>query len=235
MIRPRRSLGWLFIVVGGLLVIDGALTVVWQEPFSALYGRKQQQKLDAELRRELERFAPSEAELKALAGLHSQRARYRVLIESLKRKAREGHPVGRVEIARIGVDFAFVEGTEPKSLRKGPGHYRVTAWPGERGTVAVAGHRTTYLAPFRYINKLQDGDRIVLKMPYGQFTYAVDRVQVVKPSQLGVIAQARFDRVVLTACHPLYSVKKRIVVSARLIGSVPSASLANAVQETVKR
>ena len=67
----------------------------------------------------------------------------------------------------------FVEGTGTSDLRKGPGHYPATPLPGERGTVGIAGHRTTYGAPFRHIDRGQArGDRITLTMPYGRFVYA---------------------------------------------------------------
>ena len=109
----------------------------------------------------------------------------------------------------------MVEGVDPASLRKGPGHYPDTAMPGERGTVAVAGHRTTYLAPFRHIDELDRGDRVVISMPYGRFVYRVERTRIVDPTALWVLRRVGYDRLVLTACHPLYSAARRIVVFAR--------------------
>jgi sortase A len=114
-----------------------------------------------------------------------------------------------------------VHGTGTGDLRKGPGHYPDTPLPGERGTVAIAGHRTTYGAPFRNVDKLERGDRIELAMPYGQFTYRVERTQIVPPTALWVTDRVRFDRLVLSACHPLYSAAERIIVFARLEGAAP--------------
>jgi sortase A len=88
--------------------------------------------------------------------------------------------------------------------------------------VAIAGHRTTYRAPFRTIDKLRPGAPVVLEMPYGRFTYRVEETRVVKPSALWVTRPVGYPRVVLTACHPLYSAAKRIVVFARLAGVQPS-------------
>jgi sortase A len=87
--------------------------------------------------------------------------------------------------------------------------------------VAIAGHRTTYLAPFRYLNKLDPGDLIVLKMPYARFTYRVQRRQVVTPTSLWITANKGYERLVLSACNPLYSASQRIAVFASLYAQQP--------------
>ena len=110
----------------------------------------------------------------------------------------------------------IVEGTDGGSLRKGPGHYPETPLPGIRGTVAIAGHRTTYGAPFRDLDKLEVGDTIDVEMPYGHFIYRVEREQIVEPSATWVTRRVGYDRLVLTACHPKYSAAQRIVIFARL-------------------
>ena len=83
-------------------------------------------------------------------------------------------------------------------------------------TVAIAGHRTTYLAPFRHLNELAPGDRIVVTMPYGTFTYVVQYQRIVSPTALWVTRNVGYDRLVLSACNPLYSAAQRIIVFARL-------------------
>jgi len=110
----------------------------------------------------------------------------------------------------------FVEGTAAPDLRRGPGHYPATPLPGQRGTVAIAGHRTTYGAPFHDVDQLRRGDRIELDMPYGRFTYRVERLRIVKPTAVEVTDAVGYDRLVLSACHPLYSAAQRIIVFARL-------------------
>jgi sortase A len=82
--------------------------------------------------------------------------------------------------------------------------------------VAIAGHRTTYLAPFRHIDALKPGDRIVLSMPYGKFTYTVQYHRIVLPTALWVTNDVGYDRLVLSACNPLYSAAQRIIVFAKL-------------------
>jgi sortase A len=121
----------------------------------------------------------------------------------------------------IGVDSVVVAGTGAASLRRGPGHYPGTPLPGARGTVAIAGHRTTYGAPFRRLDKLDTGDRIEVSMPYGRFVYAVERQRIVPPTAIWVTQRVSYDRLVLSACHPLYSAAKRIVVFARLVDTKP--------------
>ena len=119
-------------------------------------------------------------------------------------------------INKIGASFDVVQGTDTASLEKGPGHYPATALPGLGQTVAIAGHRTTYLAPFRHIDALAPGDRIVLKMPYARFTYVVQYHKIVLPTALWVTDNVGYERLVLSACNPLYSAAQRIIVFARL-------------------
>ncbi|MGH6886946.1 MAG: class E sortase, partial [Geminicoccales bacterium] len=135
--------------------------------------------------------------------------------------ARRGHAVGRIRIPAIDVDKVVVEGTDTASLRKGPGHYPGTVLPGRPGTTAIAGHRTTYGAPGRRIDEIERGDEIVVEMPYARFSYRFERSRIVDPSHVGVVRDVDHDRLVLTACHPLYSASQRYVVFARLVGVGP--------------
>jgi sortase A len=211
--RLRRIAGFGLLVVGLLLIAEASVTVLWQEPFSALSARSAQKKLATEL----DRAAPS------LAGSTRPGAEHlSVLAHRLGRLTDEGDPLGRIVIPRIGARFVFVDGTGTPDLRKGPGHYSDTALPGEQGTVGIAGHRTTYLAPFRKIDKLRPGDRLELRMPYGRFDYSVAGTKIVSPRDVSVLRHRSGDWLVLTACHPLYSAAQRIVVSARLVASGPA-------------
>ena len=131
-----------------------------------------------------------------------------------------GAAIGRLVIAKIGASYDVVQGTDTVSLERGPGHYPSTAFPGLGETVAIAGHRTTYLAPFRYLNELTHGDRIELQMPYATFTYVVQYDKVVTPNAWWITDNVGYERLVLSACNPLYSASQRIVVFARLGRSV---------------
>ncbi len=108
-----------------------------------------------------------------------------------------------------------VEGTDTGSLRKGPGHYPETPLPGDPGTTAIAGHRTTYGAPFRRIDQLRRGEPITLDMPDGRFVYRVERTKIVDDQDLSVLDEVGYQRLVLSACHPLYSAAQRVIVFAR--------------------
>src|SRR5215218_1241052 len=116
-----------------------------------------------------------------------------------------GDALGKIMMPTIGVSEYVVEGTDPDTLL-----------PGQHGTSAIAGHRTTYGAPFRNLNELKKNDRIVVEVPYGTFVYRVERTQIVDDSALWVTKKVGHDRLVLTACHPLYSAAQRIVAFARL-------------------
>jgi sortase A len=215
-----RALSTVLIVAGALLLADAALTLTWQEPITALYARLRQDSLAGDLRA-LQRAAPSELEMRALQGLPSDQGRVAFLARVLKRRATDGSAVGRIRIPSLHANFVVVAGTSTDALRNGPGIYSETPFPGAPGTVAIAGHRTTYLAPFRHIDSLRRGDEIDVQMPYARFTYSVQGQRIVDPSDIGVIRPVGYERLVLSACHPLYSASHRIVVFARLVDTVP--------------
>src|SRR5687768_16846392 len=210
-----RQLSTILILAGLLLLADVGLTLVWQEPVSKLYADWRQDALADDLE-ELSEPQLSAGERQALERLPLDEDRAAFLARSLKRRTDTGDAIGRVLIPEIGVDKVIVEGTDGGTLRKGPGHYPETSLPGIRGTVAIAGHRTTYGAPFRDIDKLERGDLIVLEMPYGRFEYTVQEERIVDPSATWVTRRVGHDRLVLTACHPKYSAAQRIVTFARL-------------------
>jgi sortase A len=209
------------VALGALTLLDGVVTLLWQEPISALYAKIRQDRLDGALAR-IERATPSPVEARALASLSDERARIAYLARELERHARDGGAVGRIVIPRVNASYVIVNGTSTDDLKGGPGIYSETSFPGIPGTTAIAGHRTTYLAPFRDINLLRPGNRIVVKMPYARFTYTVVGDRVVAPTDVqAVVGAAGYSRVVLSACTPLFSAAKRLLVYARLTRTVP--------------
>ena len=191
-----RFIASVMIVSGILLISDAVVTLAWQEPVSAYFSERQQVKLEKALIHPPERV--------------------------VHKNPLPGDAIGKIVIPTIDVSKYVVEGTDADSLRKGPGHYPATPLPGQHGTSAVAGHRTTYGAPFRNLNDLHKNDRIVLEMPYGTFVYRVEKMQIVDDSALWVTHKVDHDRLVLTACHPLYSAAQRIVAFARLTERRPA-------------
>jgi sortase A len=219
--RGARSLAVVLIALGLALLIDAGVTLVWQEPISALYALLRQDRLSGDLRR-VEGAAPTAAERRTLASLADERQRIAFLARELQRRSSNGSAVGRIVIPRIGASYVVVDGTDTDDLESGPGIYRETSFPGISGTTAIAGHRTTYLAPFRKINMLSRGDRIVLEMPYGRFIYTVSGQRVVAPTDVqAAVARLSYSRLVLSACTPLFSAEKRLLVYARLTRIVP--------------
>lgn len=223
---PRRALrsvvrfiASVAIVSGTLLIADAGVTLVWQEPISAIVATREQGRLEDRLR---QLTAASGADRTRLAGVGDVRRRLARLASLYRSRANEADPIGRISLPTLGRAYVMVEGTDTSTLRKGPGRYPDTAWPGQRGTVAVAGHRTTYMAPFRTIDKLRPGHRVRLRMPYGRFTYRVQYTKIVKPTALWVTNSVGYDRLILSACYPLYSAAKRIVVFARLVDAEPA-------------
>ena len=191
-----RFVASVMMVSGILLISDAVVTLAWQEPVSAYFSERQQVKLE-----------------KALIDPPARVVRKQPL---------RGDAIGKIVIPSIGVSEYVVEGTDADNLRKGPGHYPDTPLPGQNGTSAIAGHRTTYGAPFRKLNELDRNDRIILEMPYGTFVYRVDKTQVVDDSALWVTRPVGHPQLVLTACHPLYSAAQRIVAFARLTERRPA-------------
>jgi sortase A len=214
-VRPvLRFVASVLITSGILMLVDAVLTVTWQEPVSAYFAHQDQNALKKELRGELPQ---TQLDKRLLGSVKDQREKLRRLAGLAKGRARSGHAIGRIGLPKIGAHYVVVQGTDVDSLRKGPGHYPATNFPGQGGTVAIAGHRTTYGAPFNQIDKLKKGDQIVLEMPYGRFIYTVDHTKIVDPTNLGVVKRVPGpEQLVLSACHPLYSAAQRIVVFARL-------------------
>ncbi|MDQ3631647.1 MAG: class E sortase [Actinomycetota bacterium] len=213
--RWTSRLGLLLIVAGVLSLVEVGLTVFWQEPFSSFTAKGRQDRV----RDEVERLvaAPlAAADARVLARLDGD-SRSAFSAARLRRSARTGKGIGRIEIPKIDVDTAFVQGTDGKTLQRGPGHYPRTDLPGEDGTVGIAGHRTTYGAPFRRIDALERGDRIEVTMPYGRFSYEVERLAVVTPDKTEVVRDVGRPRLVLSACTPLFSSARRIIVFARQV------------------
>jgi sortase A len=136
-----------------------------------------------------------------------------------------GAPVGFLSIPRIGMnDDAIVQGVDTDQLREGPGHYPGTPLPGQAGNVAIAGHRTTYAAPFYNLNELQPGDPIVIQTVQGTFRYAVTQTNTVAPTDSAVLDNSPTAELTLTTCNPRYSASHRLIVVAVLQSSQPSAA-----------
>lgn len=212
--RPLRILSTALITAGLVVIADAALTLLWQEPVSAAYASLQQSRASDELAELESEFDPGDVGF--LSADASEAARARVLAENFQETIENGQPIGRVKIDSIGLDTVLMNGTDTSTLQKGPGRYPRTPLPGYGKTTGIAGHRTTYLAPLRRINEISDGDEIRVELPYAAFTYEVEKHEIVDPSDVQIVDPVGYERVVLTACHPLYSAAQRWAVFGRL-------------------
>lgn len=129
----------------------------------------------------------------------------------------EGESIAHLVIPAIDLDQYVVEGVSRGDLQKGPGHYPDTPMPGQPGNAAIAGHRTTYGQPFHDIDELVEGDEIVVTTLQGTFHYEVMEQQIVSPTAVEVLDDFDDDRLTLTSCHPKYSARQRIIVTAALV------------------
>jgi sortase A len=219
----RRWLGTALVVAGLLVLADVAVTLAWQEPLSALAAGRAQHRLATELAR-VGVAAPSIA---GAARAEADTERLAAAARAFARTRRDGDPVAELRIPRISLRAIVVRGTAAADLREGPGLLDGTPLPGQHGTTAIAGHRTTYGAPFRHLDALRPGDAISVRLPYGSFRYAVEGTRIVGPGDLSVLRRVHHDRLVLSACHPLFSAARRIVVLARLVRVGQSATALN--------
>ncbi len=213
----RRGVAILSIalITAGIVVLaDVGATLAWEEPLSSAYGWWKQNVAENQLN-DLESSYPTKAQLRA-ARRGDPLDSAKILAKGYRKRIHIGEGIGRIKIPRIGLGIVMVQGTDTATLQKGPGHYPTTPLPGQGGTVGIAGHRTTYLAPFRHIDDLQKGDPVIIEMPYGTFTYKVRRARIVDPGDVGIIHRTKHEQIVMTACHPLYSAVHRYAVFARL-------------------
>jgi sortase A len=212
--RTLRILSIVLITAGLVVLSDVGATLAWKEPVSSIYGAIQQQRAQNDLDDLEDAFAGRP--LPDVRGLTDVRAAGK-LAGAFEDAVTTGKPIGKILIPRIDLDAVAVQGTDTASLQKGPGHYPDTALPGQGKTIGIAGHRTTYLAPFRHIDQIEAGDEVVLEMPYGDFAYRVTKTEIVDPEDVDIVDNVGFERLVLTACHPLYSAAERYAIFARLV------------------
>ena len=205
-------------ILGTLMVVGGVLTLLWvgvvwqwQDPFTALYTRWQQHRLASSYDERFTKFHPLRPAGDTLAAerrtIAREAARYR-------RDSKRGEAIGRIKVPRLGVNMIFVNGTDHESLKKGPGRDLRTFMPGQGQLVYIAGHRTTYLAPFSHIDSLRAGDRVTLELPYATFVYRISRHRIVPSDDLAVLKSHGHEVVILQACHPRFFATHRYLAYA---------------------
>jgi sortase A len=215
--RYIRLLGTLLAVAGVLMLLWSLVVWQWQDPFTALYTKWKQRQLATQYVKRTESFKPAIVKNTVAAeraSIAREAKRYRL-------SSTRGEVIGRLRVPRMGVNMLLVNGTDHDTLKKGPGRDSRTFMPGENRLVYIAGHRTTYLAPFSHIDRLRRGDRVTIEVPYGTFIYAVTRHRIVKSTDLSVLRSPRYEVVELQACHPRFFATHRYIAYAQLLRVEP--------------
>ena len=215
--RALRIAGTLLIVAGALTLAWTLLVWQWQDPFTALYTTWKQHQLASQYRKRVEAFsAPI-----ATTSLADERRSIAREAKRYRANSTRGQAIGRIHIPRMGVNLVLVNGTDHETLKKGPGRDGRTFMPGENRLIYIAGHRTTYGAPFSHIDRLKSGDRVTIEVPYGTFIYAVTRHRIVKATDLSVLHSPKHEVVELQACHPRFFASHRYIAYAKLLRVEP--------------
>lgn len=224
-----RSLGTLLIAAGLATLAWAVVVWQWQDPFTAVYTAYQQDKLKAGYQRVFLAYQPLRPARPRGISLAAERRQVAREARRYRLQLREGAPLGRLRVPRLGLNVVAVNGTEDGTLRKGPGRYSgpLPAFvPGEGELVYLAGHRTTYLAPFAHIDRLEAGDKVRFELPYATFHYVITGHDIVDSDRLSVLRSQRRELLALQACHPRFFASHRYLAYARLVRVVPRAGLA---------
>lgn len=220
--RAVRITGTLMIVAG-LLSIGWVLLVwQWQDPFTAIYTKYEQHKLASSFAHRFDDYhLPAPAQPGPATSQAAEQARVKVAAAAYRQALHEGEPVGRLIVPRLGLKIIVVNGTSHDDLTKGPGRELHSYMPGEGELVYVAGHRTTYLAPFAHIDSLRPGDRVAFELPYASFDYVITGHRVVASDDLAVLRSHHKELLALQACHPRFFASHRWIAYARLVRVTP--------------
>lgn len=233
----RRRIGTVLLVLGLAALAYGAAVYFWRDPITDVYARWKQHQLAGQLAELVQEYQASES-FRVSTQPHTADASPPVTDtplspaettqagdESVMRDIATryygglelGQPLGRIVIPELDLNSVVVNGTRwGADLSRGPGRYPETFLPGMGKVTAIAGHRTTFGAPFRHIDRLEAGDEITLRLAYGTFHYRVTGHEIVDDEDWSVIEPRGGDTLVLSACHPLYSASHRWIVFAKL-------------------
>jgi sortase A len=216
--RLLRILGTI-LVVGGIGMLLWVVVVwQWQDPFTALYTHWQQHRLASSYDKRFTKFRPLRPAADTLA---AERRTIAIEAARYRRDSKQGEAIGRIKVPRLGLNMILVNGTDESSLEKGPGRDLRTYMPGQGQLIYIAGHRTTYLAPFSHIDSLRRGDLVTLEVPYATFVYRIVRHRIVPSNDLSVLQSHGHEVVILQACHPRFFATHRYLAYATPVRVVP--------------
>jgi sortase A len=219
-------------VAGVALLVWVVVVWRWQDPFTALYTHWKQRQLARSYDHRYAEYRPAPLG-PSLASLAATRRTIAREARLYRRDTRRGQAIGRIKVPRLGLNMILVDGTDDGSLKKGPGRDLRTYMPGQGQLIYIAGHRTTYLAPFAHIEKLRAGDYVTLEVPYATFRYRVFTHRIVDAHDLSVLRSHGREVVELQACHPRFFATERYIAYGRLVRVEPRGGPAFAPSNAV--
>jgi sortase A len=209
--RLLRVFSVLLLLAGCGTLGWAGLTWRWEDPFTSVYTALEQRELSRSYEERAVQFSrkiQTDSPTVTPTRIRADAKRYR-------ETSRPGAPIGRIRIPRLGLKMIVVNGTDEGSLRRGPGRYLGSYMPGEGELVYLAGHRTTYSAPFSHIDTLRQGDRVTLELPYGTFEYRIAKSVIVGATDTKVLRSHGNEILALQSCHPRFFASQRYIAYAR--------------------
>lgn len=234
-LRIIRGIGWTFIYIGVLV-----LGFVFHQLFvTDFFAERAQRGLEEEFAQRVgsgasEEFAivdPETGEVIEVEGGDGTGEGGGVTsgglpVFALEEAPEQGDAMGIIRIPEIEMEWTVVEGVRIGSdLRKGAGHYPDTPMPGQPGNAAVAGHRTTYGAPFHNLDNLEPGSIIEFETVTGVHIYEVRDIEIVDPTAVEVLDPREGGWLTLTTCHPKFSARQRLIVTGEIVGGPNAAAI----------
>jgi len=209
----RHRLGTLLLVIGVGVLAWAATVYFWKDPFTTAYTAYEQRRLASNLDEQFDSWRPNREPV-SQSGEPTKRDDVSREAKRYRLASKDGDAIARIRIPRLDLNLVVVNGTSVSDLRRGPGRHLDTYMPGEHELVYIAGHRTTYGAPFGDINELQPGDAITLELPYATIVYRVTRHRIVDDNDISVLESPHHEQLVLQACHPRFFASQRYLVYA---------------------
>jgi len=233
--RTLRIISHTLIVLAILMFVWAFVIWKWNDPVTAVYTWYEQGKLthsydanasaiDAKIDAEVNATSPPVPKSHLPARQYLQYEVTRVAAEASRYRAlaTQGQGIGRIMVPRLGLKMILLNGTDESSLEKGPGRDLQTYMPGQGQLIYIAGHRTTFLAPFADIQDIRNGDTITLAVPYGTFVYRVFTHVIVPADDVARLQTHGKEIVTLQACHPRFFATNRYLVYGRLVEVIPT-------------
>jgi sortase A len=220
--RTLRILSHILLTLGVLAFVWAFVIWKWSDPFTGLYTRYEQGKLRTQYIHVQKQALKTLPVIPRTVPIAKEKHQLALIAARYRAGAKDDTAIGRISVPRLHLNMILLNGTDESSLMRGPGRDPRTYMPGQGQLVYIAGHRTTYLAPFSHIDEMKNGDLITISVPYGKFTYRVYTHVIVPATDLARLNTFGKDLVVLQACHPRFFATHRYLVYGRLVHVAPT-------------